>query len=55
MAKLPKKTPKKIPMASNRLKMLNASAAPPALYFCAVSNNTMAMASLSIDSPKMTV
>ena len=55
--KLPKKTSKKMPIASNRLKTLNEPALlPPAVtYFCAVSNSTMAMASLRIDSPKMTV
>lgn len=53
MNRLPKKTPKKMPKASNRLTMPNDSA--PSLYFCAVSNKTMATASFRIDSPKMRV
>ena len=53
MNKLPKKTPKKIPMASNRLRILRDISG--LLYFCAVSNKTIAMASFRIDSPNMTV
>lgn len=53
MNKLPKKTPKKIPMASKRLRILRDMSG--LLYFCAVSNKTMAMASFKIDSPNMTV
>jgi hypothetical protein len=53
MNKLPKKTPKKMPKASNKLIMPNDSA--PSLYFWAVSNKTIATASLRIDSPKMSV
>jgi hypothetical protein len=53
MNRLPKKTPKKIPKASNKLTMPSDSA--PSLYFCAVSNNTIATASLRMDSPKMMV
>jgi hypothetical protein len=54
MTKLVKKTSKKMPMASNRLMMFKFPAAP-SRYLWAVSNRTMAMASLRIDSPKMTV
>ena len=53
ISKLPKKTPKKIPMASNRLRMLSLD--DVLLYFWAVSNRTMAMASFRMDSPKMMV
>ena len=53
MKRLPKKTPKKMPTASNRLKIPSVSA--PSLYFWAVSNKTMAMASFRMDSPKIRV
>lgn len=54
ITKLVKKTSKKIPMASKRLMMFKFPAAP-SLYLCAVSNNTIAMASLRMDSPKIIV
>lgn len=54
--RLPKNTSKKVPMASKKLMMLkDPPLALPGLYLCAVSNNTIAIASLSIDSPNMTV
>ena len=53
MNRLPKKTPKKIPKASKRLMMPKDSA--PSLYFCAVSNKTIATASFRMDSPKIRV
>ena len=52
--KLVKKTNKKIPMASKRLMTFRFPDAP-SLYLWAVSNSTIAMASLRMDSPKMTV
>jgi hypothetical protein len=53
--RLPKKTSKKIPMASKSVINVRFPAALPSLYRCAVSNKTIAMASLRIDSPNMTV
>ena len=53
MTRLPKKTPKKMPKASKRLRIPSVSAA--SLYFCAVSKSTMATASFKMDSPKMSV
>jgi hypothetical protein len=55
MMRLVKKTSKKMPMASNRLIMFRLPETPPSRYLWAVSNKTMAMASLRMDSPKMTV
>ena len=59
IAKLPKNTSRKIPMASKRLKILRVPTSAPGLplgtYFCAVWNSTMAIASFSIDSPKIIV
>lgn len=55
IAKLPKKTSMKTPMDSNKLKIVSFPASAPGLYFCAVSNSTMAIASFRIDSPKMIV
>lgn len=52
--RLVKKTNKKIPMASNRLITFKLPVAP-SRYLWAVSNRTMAMASLRMDSPKMMV
>ena len=54
-AKDPKKTSKKTPIDSNKLKIVSFPLLAPSLYFCAVSNNTIAMASLRIDSPKIMV
>lgn len=51
--RLPKNTPKNMPMASKRLRRLNAIAR--SLYFWAVSKRTIAIASFRMDSPKMTV
>lgn len=51
----PKNTTKKMPILSNKLKMVSVSADAPWRYFCAVSYKTIATASFSIDSPKMTV
>jgi hypothetical protein len=53
MNRLPKKTPKKMPKASNKLTMPSVSAL--SLYLWAVSNRTMATASLRMDSPNMIV
>jgi len=55
IAKLPKKTNKKTPIDSNKLRIVSLPAAAPGLYFCAVSNSTIAIASFRIDSPKMIV
>jgi hypothetical protein len=55
MTRLPKKTSKKIPMASKSVIKVKFPAAPPSLYRWAVSNKTIAMASLRMDSPKITV
>lgn len=51
---LPKKTSKNSPIASKRFRNVKEPASLSA-YFCAVSNKTIAMASLRIDSPKITV
>ena len=54
--KLPKKIKKKYPMASKKPATERAPClTPPGLYRCAVSKMTIAIASLRIDSPKMTV
>lgn len=53
--KLPKKTSKKIPIASKSLMIFRLLPDAPSLYRWAVSKRTIAMASFSIDSPKMTV
>lgn len=51
---LPKKTSKNSPIASKRFRKVKEPASLSA-YFCAVSNRTMAIASLRMDSPKITV
>jgi hypothetical protein len=53
MSKLPKNTPKNIPIASNRLRMLKDISGD--LYFWAVSKRTIAIASFKMDSPNITV
>jgi hypothetical protein len=53
MARLQKKTKRKLHVASKRLR--NPSLWPPFLYSLAVSKRTMAMASFRMDSPKMIV
>ena len=55
ISKLPKNTNKKTPIASKTLMMFKLPEAAPARYPCAVWNNTIAIASFSMDSPKMTV
>jgi len=53
--RLPKNTSMNTPMDSKRLRIVNFPASAPGLYFCAVSNSTIAIASFKIDSPKMMV
>lgn len=55
ITRLPKKTSKKTPMASNNVKKVKFPAALPSLYRWAVSNKTIAIASLRMDSPNITV
>lgn len=56
MRRLPKNIRKKRPIASNRLTMESEPPLGPSGRYCwAVSNMTIAMASLRIDSPKMIV
>jgi hypothetical protein len=55
MMRLPKKTSRKIPIASKSVMKVRFPAALPSLYRWAVSNSTIAMASLRIDSPNITV
>lgn len=55
ITRLPKKTSRKMPMASKSVIKVMWFAALPSLYRWAVSNNTMAMASLRMDSPNITV
>ena len=56
MMRLPKKTRKKMPMASKKLAMVKEPPRlPSGLYLCAVSKMTMAIASFNIDSPNITV
>ena len=54
--RLPKKTKKKMPMASKRLTMVkDPPLGPSGLYLCAVSKMTIAIASLRMDSPNIMV
>lgn len=56
MSRLPKKTRKKMPIASKKLTMVkDPPLGPSGLYLCAVSKMTIAIASLSMDSPNITV
>lgn len=56
MRRLPKKTKKKIPMASKKLaNVREPPLAASGLYLCAVSNMTIAMASFRRASPNITV